>query len=154
MKNILFVILIFAVSCTSLKEVPGDGTPQKEVPAILFLNYKAFKTSDADIEIRLISTIPAQGKLKTDRQQPKDYGGQDLKYIQIDNASQRLDSGYIRNPLVKDVEYTDSDGGLVMKRMELDSGEFSIRIQKEPRARYISIEKAEQPGNQFLKTKL
>lgn len=152
MHYITFVLLLLTASCTSLKETPAETTQNLDEPAIIFVNYKAIKTSEKDVEIQLINMIPAKGKLKMNERQPKDFGDQDLKYIQMTKNSVRLDSGYIQNPLVKDVEYTDSDGSLAMKRIELDSAEFSIRFQKVPRAVLVVIEKADKQGNQLLKT--
>ena len=152
MHYITFVLIVITASCSSLKEAPAETSLNQDGPAIIFVNYKAIKTSEKDVEIQLINMIPAKGKLKMNERQPKDFGNQDLKYIQMTDNSVRLDSGYIHNPLVKDLEYTDSDGSLAMKRIELDSAEFSIRFQKDPRAVCVAIEKADQPGNQLLKT--
>ena len=116
------------------------GGDKGNAPEIIFLNYSIKKSSTGSPEIRFTNKIIANGSLKASFQENSTDKAGDLKCIELDAGSQPIKSIIIPNPLQKTVEYVSESGQLGMKEVELDSAEFSVRLQLDPKTESIAIE--------------
>lgn len=152
MSNSVFyagVILLLLTSSCKSKQIDSDK-PAK----IVFVNYNITKDTDGDIAINLINKIITEGKLKQDLAYKEKTEFGDLKIIQTNSKSKSIQSITIANPLVKNVEYADESGQLNRKIIELESTQFSIRMQMHPLTKYIVIEQINKPNKRLIKSRL
>lgn len=130
------------VGCTSLKTHTTDNTTDDvsitSTPKIIFINYKVSKKIDETIKVDLINKIIAEGSLKMNDQK-ENNNDNNFTCTQIDKNLLPIDSLYISNPLIKNIEFITSSGLLDKKRIELDSTEFSIRMQLNSRTKFITL---------------
>jgi len=144
MKLIYFILLIAIISgCISSKNQLDSSSKYDDAlpmsPQLIFINYKAKKRNGSSIKIELINKIIVDGNLKKDDSRESISSEMNFKCMQLDENTTLVDSLYIPNPLIKDVEYINDDGLLSKKRIELDSTEFSVRLQLNPRTKFISL---------------
>jgi hypothetical protein len=135
--------LVFLVSsCATTNTVQSEKKTETTIvsnPQILFLNYSVSKKSNNRIEVDLINKIVAQGKLKEDVPEHKMGKIGDFKCSEIDENSKLIRSFYITDPLKKNIEYVDGSGQMYRKLVELDSSQFLIRTQLDPRTKFMVI---------------
>ncbi|WP_142783925.1 hypothetical protein [Changchengzhania lutea] len=106
---------------------------------LIFLNYNAIKLDDEKIQVDLINNIEKEGKLKENNKSIPEGVSGDLYYHQLDKKSHVLHSTLIKNPFLKSFEYLDDDNAFNRKSIILDSVQFSLRLQRHPQAKYITI---------------
>ncbi|WP_422083351.1 hypothetical protein [Ulvibacterium sp.] len=97
------------------------------------------KKNNGRIEIGLINKIIAQGRLKESVPEREMGKIGDFKYSEIDENSKLIRSFYITDPFRKNVEYIDGSGQMHRKVVELDSSQFLIRAQLDPRTKFVVI---------------
>ncbi len=139
-----YSLVVLVNSCTTTNAVQSEkktGTTVISNPQILFLNYSVSKKSNNQIEVGLINKIVAQGQLKEDMPEHKMGKIGDFKCSEIDENSKLIRSFYITDPLKKNVEYVDGSGQMYRKLVELDSSQFLIRTQLDPRTKFMVIAK-------------
>lgn len=144
---LLFCVVI-AVSCGTNKEVaPSKKTSEvKDIPKIVFLNYSIKKNKNGDKTVALLNSKKVEGKLKHQKKiLDKNPNLGDLVCVQLDGASATLSQQLIKNPLQKRVEYVDESKHFKVAEMELDSAEFSVRLQLYPETQYIVINGEQRP---------
>jgi hypothetical protein len=131
-------VLWFFISCGSHKNSEPTQSSIESNPKIIFLNYSIKKTANGNRSIRFLNKIVTEGKLKN---VPYDEVGvsSDLLFFQLDKKSNILQRSIIKNPLVKNIEYLNDSRGFQRKQINLDSTQFSIRLQLKPNTKYISI---------------
>jgi hypothetical protein len=137
---ILFITLV--TGCISRKNQLDSNSKHDEVPMspqLIFINYKATKSKGNLIRIELINKKIVDGNLKKGDSRESISSEMNFKCVQLDENTIVIDSLYISNPLIKDVEYVNDDGSLSKKRIELDSAEFSVRLQLNHRTKFISL---------------
>jgi len=158
MKPIYVLLFLFVASCTSLKNnTVNDSIEEATTPIaskIIFLNYKISKNSDTDVELSLINKITTDGNIKKKRQTKTNNSTGDLICIQQDINSKAIDSFYIENPLIKNIEYSDTSGKLSRKKIELDSTTISIRMDLKPQTEFITLKLLNNTNNSLLKIQL
>jgi len=142
------ILLLLTNSCKS-KQIDADRTPR-----IIFLNYTISQKSDRGLNIQLINKIIREGKLKQGLSNKKEPETGDLRIIQSNAKSKPIESIIIANPLVKTVEYADESGKLNKKIIELDSTQFSLRMQLNHLTKYIIIEQTNKQNKRLTKNKL
>ena len=130
------------------KEVNVLSTAEKgdEGPQIIFLNYSIKRNAAGSPEIRFINKIVADGKLKKNSPENQSLENGDLICIELDDNSQPIKRINISNPLSRIVEYVDESGALAKKTIELDSAQFSVRMQLDANAEAIAIEQINGSG--------
>ncbi|MBF0433321.1 MAG: hypothetical protein HQK83_18730 [Fibrobacteria bacterium] len=115
---------------------------------IIFLNYSIRKNSEGGIEIQLINQKLTCGKIKKRRSKTKRKGAKGMKEvkgmecIQIDKDFRQLASKQVPNPLSRVLEYVDDTGKFAKKTVELDSTEFTVRMQLDPDTESIGVQYA------------
>jgi hypothetical protein len=119
------------ISCSVTK--PKNEAKSEIPPKIIFLNYSI----NRKYEIRLIDKFITEGKIKASL--PLNTG--DLKCV-ILNHSRPIDSLIIADPLNITVESVNENGQLFKKDIALDSAQFFIRVQLNPKADAIAIKKS------------
>ncbi len=135
-------LIILVNSCATANAIQSEKKTETTVvlnPQILFLNYSVSKKSNDQIKVDLINKIVAQGQLKKDVPEHEIGKIGDFKCSEIDGNSKVLRSFYITDPLKKNVEYVDGSGQMYRKLVELDSSQFLIRTQLDPRTKFIVI---------------
>lgn len=158
-KSITYTItLISLTKCTSLKtnnklEDIARGTNTSLLSKIIFLNYNISVNSDKTITAGLIKKILSEGNLKKNTEKKTDYNNGFTIY-QLDKKSLAIDSLKIPNPLIKNIEYSDSLGLLSKKEVKLNSADFFIRMQLNPHTKFISLKKSGNINSYLLTTKL
>ena len=131
-------IVLFACKCGVNSQYRINS--QKSNPAnIIFLNYKASKNDLGEIKIALVNKIIVKGKIKDKSIKIDENIIGNLECIQADNRLKSIKTMYVKNPLNKTVEYVNDNGELEKKQIKLDSAQFSIRMQLDPKARFILI---------------
>ncbi|WP_346882986.1 hypothetical protein [uncultured Algibacter sp.] len=78
------------------------------------------------------------GKFKNPKTTTKDTYG-DLICLQLDKKSNILERTTIKNPLFKTIEFIDDSKSFHTKHIDLDSTNFSVRLQLKQNAQYISL---------------
>lgn len=139
---------------TSCKSTNNLTTPESSIvsnPKILFLNYSIKKSSSEARSVLLINKIITKGKFKKNNNL-KDAISGDLIGHQLDKNSNVLQDFIIKNPLIKNIEYIDGSNSFQIKKIVLDSAEFSLRLQLKPNTKYITISNFNDPKkeNDFL----
>lgn len=158
MKLVYIIILLLLTGCTSQKKNNDDNTKSdinvSLASKIIFLNCRVYKNLDETIKVNLINKIITEGKLKKDDQTITTNNERDFKCIQLDVNSLPIDSLHISNPLITDIEYVGSSEILSKKRVELDSTDFSIRMQLNSHTKFIFFRMINNPNTILLKLKL
>jgi hypothetical protein len=138
------VVMVELTSCSAFRKSPAAETviATEEVSRIVFLNYSIVNdTAMGNYKIRLINQIISEGKLKDPNSGTLKPEINDLDYLVLDEKSNLLSRKFIANPLNKELEYVSEEGQLAVKFFQADSAQFSLRIQLEPKAKYIVLEK-------------
>ena len=152
----LLCVLWFLMSCGSHKNMATQESSIESSPKIIFLNYNIKKTADDKRSIKFINKIVTDGKLKkTDVLEDGIIG--DLVCTQLDKNSNTLQRFIIKNPLVKNIEYIDESNSFQNKKIDLDSAQFSLRLQLRPNTKYIAISNfstSENPKKPLIKTNI
>lgn len=147
----VLMVMVSAWSCKVPERTTATSDTEKgavETPRIIFLNYAISENiSDREYTVTLINKIISNGKMKENANLPVVPKMDDLEYIVSDNNEKELLRSFIANPLDKTLEFVDDDGHLAKKDIRLDSALFSLRIQLDPDARFISIERYKGPDN-------
>lgn len=137
---ISFVAICQCYSCRNTKNISENKQTIEKSPKVIFLNYIIKKGNNGNVFVNLINTIKTDSKLKKPLNLNKQEGTLgDLKCDQLDKKLKLLQSTLIKNPLSKDFEYVDDSKEFKIAHVELDSTEFSIRLQLLPDTKYISI---------------
>ncbi len=159
-KIYLFILtgyLFLLTSCAS--KLKGDSnTPQNELKQtinttisnnkIIFLNYSISKNDNGNKKIELISKIIAEGKIKKNSNKFISEGNTgDLQCIQMDDSNTPLKSVILKNPLSKIIEYVNESKALEKRKIETNETPFSLRIQLEPKTKFIVINEIVEPNN-------
>ena len=121
-------------------------TNSASYPLIVFLHYAISRDSNGNIQVNLTNKITTNGKLKNSSLNKADYQIGDLKCSELDHNSLPLQSFYVSNPLRRRVEYVNNSGELENKLIELDSAEFFVRVQLNPKTKSIAIEQINDSG--------
>ena len=140
------------LGCASKQSLSTNTDKIEITPKIIFLNYTIKKTSNGYRAIGFINKIVTEGKLKGHNKNSKEEPVTgDLMCYQLDKKSNILQSIIIKNPFIKTFEYVDESKSFQMKKIDLDSSRFSLRLQLRPNTKYISIRSIDDSKN---KTKL
>ncbi len=158
MKSIYVILLILLTGCISLKKnTISDTTNEISIltkAKIIFLNYRVTKDLDKTIKVNLINKIITEGSLKKNSQKRTTNTIGDFVCIQLDKNLLPIDSLQISNPLIKNIEYVEPSGLLGKKQIELDIAEFSVRMQLNPRTKFISLKMINNTNTILLKIQL
>jgi hypothetical protein len=138
---LLFLLVAFIMSCNPAKHTySSDPVEIKATPKILFLNYQISRDSTkTNYSAQLINMIPKDGTIKVDQQHNGQAEIDDLELLVLDRNQKIISHRYIPNPLDKSVEYVNDAGQFERKMIHLDSAQFSIRLQIEPSASSILL---------------
>lgn len=137
-------MMVHLSSCTAYRKSPAaeSDTANAETSRIVFLNYSIVNDAAmGNYKIRFINQIITDGKIKDSNSRTHKPEINDLEYLVLDGESKLMSRKYFANPLNKAMEYVTEEGQLAVKFMQLDSAQFSLRIQLEPNAKYIVLEK-------------
>ena len=139
-KRTLFTLTVLwlFVSCGSNKNIAIVESSIKSEPKIIFLNYNIKKVSDESRIVQFVNKKEVNGKLKKTNNTEEGVIG-DLICTQLDKNSNTLQHFVIKNPLVKNIEYVNDYQSFKIKQINLDSAQFSVRLQLKSNTKYISI---------------
>lgn len=158
MKSTFIILLVLITSCTSSKKNTIDSTTEDistvSTAKIIFLNYNVAKNLDKTITASLVNKITSEGTIKGNNQKEHTNNPGDFRCIQLDRKLLPIDSLQIANPLIKDIEYVAPSGLLEKKQIELDSTAFSVRMQLNPRTKFISLQIINNPNTNLLTIEL
>lgn len=120
-----FLIVFFLIhSCANTKQQSNE----KELPPkIVFLTYNIKKKTEKDTEIVFLKHQIVEGKIKNFENNSENQTEGDLICSFLDKKKNVLQVIYIKNPLVKIVEFVNDSGSLEKRVFELDSTQFVIR---------------------------
>jgi len=110
--------------------------PQQVEHEIIFLTYKINRADDG-LAVSLLSKKKVEGLLKSWEKEPTDAF---ILCKQIDKESNVLNEVSVANPLKRVVEYSDESGMLQKKMVQLDSAEFTVRMQFNVNTKSIVLE--------------
>jgi hypothetical protein len=143
---------VIALMCLLVVSIPSCNAPKNtynsdsqesmagETSRILFLDYQITRDSiSKTYDAQLISMIIKDGTIKNDQ---KDIGiaeKDDLEILVLDRNQQIMIHDHIPNPLDKSVEYVNDAGQFERKMIHLDSAQFNIRLQIDPDASSILL---------------
>ena len=149
----LFIILLFCC-CGTSKEIINQADKPIDPAKIIFLNYTISQKSNELVVIKFIDKIIVEGKLKATSS--IDFNPEEgaIKLIQMDSNHQPLDSISIENPLSKTVEFVDESGQFEKKTINLESAEFSVRMQLDSKTTFITIYGHDNPNKPLIQHKL
>ncbi|MDO5972120.1 hypothetical protein Q4Q35_20160 [Flavivirga aquimarina] len=156
--TIVCLFFTMLLSCAVKQSLAKNTDKIEKNPQIIFLNYAIEKTPDGNRIVRFISKKIVEGRLKNHNKNSKEaYISGDLICYQLDKKSKKIYSTIIKNPLTKTIEFVDESKSFQMKKMDLDSAQFSLRLQLKPNTKYISIHSINDPkkkSKSLIKTKL
>jgi len=154
---LLIALLVLQISCASKKNVAVNETIIEELPPkLIFLNYTISKDDHGNKHIQFINKSIADGKLKNHNSNESGIAG-DLVCVQLDKKSNELQRIIVKNPLSKSIEFLNESKSFQRKQIDLDSTQFSIRLQLNPNTKYISITDFctfENQGKPLIKTEI
>ncbi len=141
---LVLVILVFILAaCNPPRNTHRSESQESGAPAtsrILFLNYQLSRDGITNsYNAKLINMIITDGSLKEDRPGQNQAEKDDLEVLVFDNNLQIMSYQHIPNPLDKSVEYVNDAGQLERKIIHPDSTQFSVRIQIEPEASVVHL---------------
>lgn len=139
---VLFIIFLVVISCGSNKSVSSSENMSqvKQTPEIVFINYAIKKDDKGNYKVEFRGSKKVEGKLKNQKKILDKQGiSGDLICSQFDASSSTLSQQLIKNPLKKTVEYVDENKNFKIANIELDSAEFTVRLQLFSETKYIAI---------------
>lgn len=140
---VLVILLSILAACNPTRNASRSESQESGAPAtsrILFLNYQLSRDSITNsCDAKLINMIIRDGSLKEDRPGRNQAEKDDLEVLVFDNNQQIMSYQQIPNPLDKSVEYVNDAGQLERKIIHLDSTQFSVRMQIEPEASVVHL---------------
>lgn len=134
-----------------MNDISNEGTSNTETPnnsnldesKILFLSYSVYP-SDSDIpKLKLVNQLFSDGTFKQREQDTSLSYGQML-CRELDAKGNELSRQIFGDPLSQNVEFVGDDGALGVKHVVLDSAYLNIRLQLNPLAKSIVIDKVMQ----------
>jgi len=147
MKNkYIYIISLFFIfqimSCNLLKKsnIEQNEISKGNSSKIIFLNY-SIKKQGEEYKVSLLNKTISKGKLKKQSLNLQKIKNKDIEYFVLDKKYNVLQSNYISNPLIVNVEYVSEEGILAKKTIELDSTTFFLRIQIDERTKYVNIKR-------------
>ncbi|MFD2823076.1 hypothetical protein ACFS5M_05310 [Lacinutrix iliipiscaria] len=135
----LLFILFVVMSCASKQQVSSEDLKVISKPQLLFLNYSISKNASDEKTIVLMNQIITDGKLKNKSKTEEKTSIEDLECLILDKDFNELEKISIQNPLLKIVEFVNDLGNFEKRILDLDSAQFSIRLQLKPKAKHIVI---------------
>jgi len=158
MRPIYILLILITVSCSTLKKPTTNNTLDKTntpiTSKIIFINYKISKTLNKNTKLTFINKIITDGNLKKNLEQEAINNIGDLICSQQDINSKTIDSIYIKNPLIKNIEYSNPSGELGRKTIKLDSTTLSVRMSLKPQTKFITLKLLKNINNSPLKIQL
>ncbi|MEA3463191.1 MAG: hypothetical protein U9R49_15005 [Bacteroidota bacterium] len=158
---LLLILLSILISCNPPRNTYSsdpDKNKAAETSRILFLNYQLTRDSTlTNYNAHLINMIIREGKIKDVRERADHAEKDDLELLVLDRNQQPMTRRRIPNPLDRSVEYVNDAGQLEYKMIHLDSAQFSIRLQIEPGASSILLNRFTgnvNEGTLLLKTQI
>jgi hypothetical protein len=140
---LLCLLVVSIPSCNAPKNTYNSDSQKSmagETSRILFLDYQITRDSiSKTYDAQLISMIIKDGTIKNDQ---KDIGiaeKDDLEILVLDRNQQIMIHHHIPNPLDKSVEYVNDASQFERKMIHLDSAQFNIRLQIDPDASSILL---------------
>ncbi|WP_158655262.1 hypothetical protein [Flavivirga eckloniae] len=128
------------LSCASKQSLTTNKDKIETSPKIIFLSYAIKKTSNGDRTIRFVNKKIAEGKLKNHNSiSVENSKSGDLQLFQLDEKSNILQTMIVKNPLARTIEYVDDSKMFQTKHFDLDSVQFSLRLQLKSNTKFISI---------------
>lgn len=138
----VFLCTLVCVSCGVNREASASEKTYevKQTPKIVFLNYSIKKNENGNKTVAFLDSKKVEGTLKNQKKiLDKKVNLGDLVCAQLDASSSIVSQQLIKNPLVKTVEYVDETKNFKVVQMELDSSEFTVRLQLYPETKYVAI---------------
>ena len=149
---LLLIMVSFMVSCNPPKNAYSSDIQEsnaKETSKILFLDYQLKRDSaTATYDAQLINMIIKEGSIKEYQQHAGQAEIDDLELLVLDRNQQIISHRHIPNPLDKSVEYVNDARQLEQKMIHLDSAQFSVRLQIEPGASSILLNRIKGDNNE------
>ena len=146
------------LGCASKQSLSTNMNEIETTSQIIFLNYAIKKTSNGNRTIRFINKKVTEGKLKNHNNKSIENSVPgDLQLFQLDKKSNILQTTIVKNPLTKTIEYVDESKSFQTKSFDLDSVQFSLRLQLKSNTKYISIHDisdSKKETTPLIKTKL
>lgn len=136
---LLFIGLTSYVSCGMKAQQLTSEVNQEQGPKLLFLNYSISKTNSGKKDVSFINKVIADGRLKDMSNKQPLSGLEDITCIQFDKNKVAVEQTYVKNPLKPVVEYVNDDGELEKRQLDLDTAQFSIKLQLDARTSYITL---------------
>jgi hypothetical protein len=141
-----FLLFILLIACASKQPVIINGPEIEEHPKLLFINYMISKTAEGEKNIKLINQIITDGNLKKLNKTSDEKSFGDLECTTLDKDLNQIGTHLIKNPLKKIIEYINDLGNFEKKILDLDSAQFSIRLQLQTNVKYIKISELTKTG--------
>jgi hypothetical protein len=126
---VLFIIIQSFTSCVSKNNFVKNETPLKSNEnEIVFLFLKISKDSDSKTNtIEFIKTVKSEGTIKNNFE--KETSSENYLTLEVYNGNVLEKTILMDHPLYKDLEYLDEKNNFQRKKVEVNSEEFSVRLQ-------------------------
>ena len=105
---------------------------------------------DLDRDITAITAKISASAYKAAYHTGREMSRDEVVALALDVRKQPLNSIYISDPLNKSIEYTDEDGRLSRKDVQLNHAEFFVRMQLDVKTKFVAIEHMDTSGNTTL----
>jgi hypothetical protein len=146
--NVFVISSLFSPNGLSVKENVHSDTHirnleyklEQSTDKILFLNYEISRESDGSISVKLQDKQVKNGKVKQKLMILNGNEGDDFEIKLLGSNSKSFGRYEIESPLERVVEYVDNAGQLNTKLIVLDSAQFTIRLQADPKIKFIAIQ--------------
>lgn len=139
----LCLLVVSIPSCNAPKNTYNSDSQESmagETSRILFLDYQITRDSiSKTYDAQLVSMIIKEGTIKDDQNNIAQAEKDDLELLVLDRNQQTISQSHIPNPLDKSVEYVNDAGQFERKMIHLDSAQFNIRLQIDPDASSILL---------------
>jgi hypothetical protein len=127
---VLFIIFQSFASCVSKVNLVKNTTPlEKSDPnEIVFLFFKINKDLDSKTnKVEFIKSVKSEGTIKNNIE--KEIGSENYLTLEVYNGNTIVKTILMDHPLYKDFEYLDEKNNFQRKKVEVNSEEFSVRLQ-------------------------
>lgn len=144
-------VLVFLSGCKASK-VAEEGDEEiiliQSTPEIVMITF----SMDSRDSIKVINAAKNPGRLRGWDDSSSEPGEGDLVISFLNETNLVCSKIIVQNPLVKRVEYSETDdiSTLTAKTIDLDSAEFFIRVQFDECFKHLKVEKYEEEELKLL----
>ncbi|MFD2551831.1 hypothetical protein ACFSQP_08385 [Bizionia sediminis] len=139
MKVILYLIVLVIGNHVAAQNPMYGLVPEKDTDSMLFLTYYVKHVPETGLSIKHLKTIYAKGRIKDFNQNLSLHKNGNLICTLRNEQQQIITTLYIKNPLIKSVEFVNNTGQLQKRLIEQTNTDFTFRIPVTKEVKFVTM---------------